>query len=153
MRFSPRITGPIGIAAAATLAVSFACSDTPAEPTASPTVDDAAFTMGNKEKPRTLHFARVSSDGTLVSGTAVSADKVGIGVYRVRFPEPIHECAGSASAARFPGADSWKTYVAASLLIGFNGGLATDDMVTLRLFNPIADSDVDTAFTLQLICP
>jgi hypothetical protein len=46
-----------------------------------------------------LHRAIVARDGTLTGGDARTAERVGAGVYRVRFGTPVYRCAFGAALA------------------------------------------------------
>jgi hypothetical protein len=113
-------------------------------------VDPGAEHQGQaKGKGPTLHFARVSSDGGLVDGTAVSSVQSATGVYMVSFPTAVTGCAGSANAASFPGSGVLAAAMVTDLAIGVSG----DAAVVVRTFFAPAASAFDTSFTLLLACP
>ena len=108
---------------------------------------------GQPGPPGPTQFARVKSNGQLVSGTATSASKSGTGVYVVRFPTAIDRCGAAANSASFAGFDSSTYKVWAQMAIGYGQGGAVDPLsVTVNLFGQSGFA-IDTSFTLVLACP
>ena len=108
---------------------------------------------GDPGPPGPTQFARVKSNGQLVSGTATSASRVSTGVYVLRFPTAIDRCAAAANPAAFVGYDSSFFRVWAHVAIGYGPGFVVDPLsvvVTLYGSNQLS---VDTSFTLVLACP
>ena len=97
-------------------------------------------------------FARVKSNGTLVSGTAKSASRSTTGVYVVSFPTKIDRCAAAVNSASFAGYDTSVYRVWAQVAIGYGQGGGIDPRsVVVNLFGS-GLSSVDTSFTLVLAC-
>lgn len=157
MPFLSRSDHRIVLVGTACLIAVLACNDTPAAPVASmsSTGVQVARAEGDKpEKGKGLQFARVTSDGTLVDGTALSAEWLGTGSYRVRFDPPIDGCAGVAGSAAFAGFDHSAFRVIFQVSVGFGDGGAPDDgAVTLRSTSTLDGSDENTSFNLILVCP
>jgi hypothetical protein len=113
-------------------------------------VAEAASPQG---KSKVQHFARVKADGTLVNGTAVSAERSSEGRYLVQFAEPISECAAAVNSAAFPGFDSSVFRIMAQISIGFSPVGSPDELsVVVSLFE-IDASSTDSSFSLLLTCP
>lgn len=150
-----RFTGS-GLAAAAAGVLFMACGDAQAGPTAASDRPEAAFAQvdGQKPKARQQHFVRVRSDGTLVDGTAISASRFSTGNYFVKFPPPIGTCAAAASSAAFQGFDAAVFRAVSQVSIGFgSGGVFDDETVVVRFFRPDDGADLDTSFSLVMLCP
>jgi hypothetical protein len=107
---------------------------------------------GPQGRPGLTQFARVKSTGQLVSGTATSASRVSTGIYFVRFPAPIDQCAATASSAAFPGFDTSVLRALTYVSIGGGQGGADPLSVSVDLFLSNGSS-VDSSFTLVLACP
>ncbi len=147
-------TAFFGTATAAIGATFMACSDTPAGPAAEVRPAELAFAQADrKDKAKTLHFARVRSDGVLVDGTATSATRFAAGVYLVTFEPPIGGCAGAANSADFPGYDTSILRISTQISIGSGLGGFDNQTVQVRLFRPSDGASEDSSFTLQLVCP
>ncbi len=143
----------IGFGVVATVAVLLACNDSPAAPADQVRPTDAAFAQAEKkEKAKTMHFARVRSDGVLVDGTATSASRAAAGVYHVRFDAPIDGCAATAGAAFFPGADTALNSIIPNLGIGIGPGGQDARSVAVLLLRPDGNT-YDSSFVLALVCP
>jgi hypothetical protein len=120
---------------------------------ASASAATAAVEATQYKKAKGLQFARVDSQGVLVSGTATSAERFGTGSYFIRFDAPIGECGAAANSAAFAGFDSSVLRIMAQISIGFGlGGGPDDHSVHVSLFDHTGASD-DSAFSLVLICP
>jgi hypothetical protein len=105
------------------------------------------------DKVKVLHYARVKSDGTLISGTALSSTQVSNGRYALTFPAPIDGCAAAANSASFAGFDVSAFRIWAQISIGSTSGGAFDDgSVIVSLFGSDGSS-ADSSFTLLLMCP
>ena len=119
---------------------------------APPTAASAAAAAASK-KSKVHHFARVNSDGTLVNGTAISAERFNDGIYYIRFAEPISDCGGAANSAAFPGFDISVFRIMAQINIGVGpGGIPDDVTVGVNLFD-LTGFGEDSAFTIVLSCP
>lgn len=117
------------------------------------TVATESATAQSDKKSKVQHFARVKSDGTLVNGTAISAERFGEGSYFVRFADPIAECGAAANSASFAGFDLSVFRIWAQIGIGVAPGGAPDDFtVAVNLFGSDG-SNQDSAFSLLLSCP
>jgi hypothetical protein len=151
-RTTTRVSIAVILATAAALfgrtgALPTAAANTP------PAVATEAATAQSDKKSRVQHFARVKSDGTLVNGTAISAERFGEGFYFVRFADRIGECGAAANSASFPGFDLSVFRIMAQLSIGVGPGGAPDDFsVGVSLFASDG-TNRDSAFSLLLSCP
>jgi hypothetical protein len=154
MRVPRFITIGARLAAAMALTAVMACTETPTEPPPDDAATMPAFANADKKLKPTFHYARVRSDGTLVSGTALSASRFNTGVYTLEFPPPIDECAASANSASFQGFDISVFRITAQIGIGQGeGGVFSDSGVVVSLFNTSDGSSEDSSFTLMLLCP
>ena len=92
--------------------------------------------------------ALVSSTGTLVAGSALSASRSNEGVYIVRFPRSVAGCSGAANSASFPGSETviYRVWVSIDLQN------ADPRDVEVQVFNDDEAND-DSAFSLVLACP
>jgi hypothetical protein len=106
-----------------------------------------------KDQP-VLRWARVTSTGTLVDGTAASAAKSSDGIYVVTFPQPIDGCAAAAGPAAYRGFDTSVFRVNAFVQVGLGGLSGTDNTtVSVQLYRTSDGASVNSAFTLTLVCP
>ena len=103
---------------------------------------------GERGLPGPTHFARVTSTGVLVNGTAVSASRAGTGSYSVMFPSAVDRCAGAANSASFQGFDISVFRIWAQLSIGS----ADPRVVNVSLFGS-SSASTDSSFSLVLACP
>jgi hypothetical protein len=155
MRLHSLSTTVLGFATITTVAGFIACSDSPAAPALDRGVEDVAYAQADKglKQPK-LHYARVRSDGTLVDGTALSAERFSEGIYRVVFPPPIGACAAAANSASFQGFDGSVFRIVAQIGIGVGEGGAFDDTTArVSLFSSTDGASEDSSFTLTLVCP
>lgn len=150
----------VSLAVAGTLsAVPVACSDTPTEVTGPPIAfdhggQDKDHTPPGQDKAPTVHSATVRSDGMLVGGTAISAERFNTGTYFVRFPTSIQGCGGAANSASFAGFDISVFRISAQLGIGVGeGGGPDEENIIVSLFSTSDGSSEDTSFSLVLVCP
>lgn len=98
-------------------------------------------------------YARVKANGQLVDGDAIATNRFGTGTYFVTFPPPIDKCAGSVTSSAFAGFDISINRVWGQLSIGATeGGGFGDAQVAVSLFDS-GGSNVDSAFTMILVCP
>jgi hypothetical protein len=142
------------LTAASVAVVVAACSDAPTE-TASADAEPLASAKTNPgvKKP-VFHMARVRGDGTLVDGTAISAQRINPGSYRITFPPPIGHCAAAANSAAFQGFDGSVFRIVAQISIGVGQGGAFDDQsVGVNLFSSTDGSSEDSSFSVVLVCP
>jgi hypothetical protein len=110
--------------------------------------------MGPPTRVKTLHFAQVKADGTLMNGTALSATWTHTGNYLLTFPAGIGGCAAAVNHAVFPGWDATMLRGDALLRIGFDENGAFDDQTVRVIFWRTPTGDLaNTAFTLVMLCP
>lgn len=147
----------ISLVIAAAVGGFMACRDTPTEAavsTGAPPAASAHLDVDKGAKKAVLHVARVRGDGTLVDGTAISAERFSEGTYRIKFPPGIGRCAAAANSAAFQGFDNSVFRIVAQISIGFgSGGLFDDETVTVSLFDATDGSNEDSSFSLVLVCP
>lgn len=146
----------VGFGVVPLLTVLLSCTETPtAVGVADYDSNTPALAQVNAKKFKpTLHIARVKSDGTLVDGTAVSSSRSNTGTYVLSFPPPIDKCAASATSASFQGFDTSRFRVVAQIGIGVgSGGAFSDSGVIVSFFDSSDGSNVDTSFTVILVCP
>ena len=134
-----------------------AVNDTPTASAVGPESLVALSQGGGKGPParvKTLHFAQVKADGTLMNGTALSATWMHTGNYLLTFPAGIGGCAAAVNHAVFPGWDATMLRGDALLRIGFDeNGVFDDETVRVIFWRTPTGDLANTAFTLVMLCP
>ncbi len=157
MRMTFRRTTTAGLAPLAILALILACTDTPAGSAVGPESQVALSKGGGQGPPtrvKTLHYARVRADGTLVDGTALAATRYATGSYLLTFPAGIGGCAAAVNHAAFPGSDFSVPMGVATVRIGQSLDPGFDDESVRVSFRRSFDAELtNTAFTLVMLCP
>jgi hypothetical protein len=145
----------ISLAMVAAIAAFVACTDTPTERALGAPAQPVASAQEDKgAKKAIMHVARVRGDGTLVDGTAISAERTSEGAYLIKFPPGIGRCAAAANSAAFQGFDGSVLRIVAQISIGFgSGGAFDDETVGVSLFNSTDGTSEDSSFSLLVVCP
>jgi hypothetical protein len=99
-------------------------------------------------------FARVKgNNGQLVNGTALASYRSATGTYYLTFANEIDKCAASATSTAYEGFDGSVYRVWAQVGVGVQeGGAYNKHTVAVNLFDS-GGSNVDSSFSLILVCP
>lgn len=88
-----------------------------------------------------------------MDGDAISASRFNTGTYFVTFPPPIDKCAASVVSATFAesGFSSYRVWAQVGIASALGGGFDASQVLVNTFGSDTGN--VDTAFTLTLVCP